>query len=51
MQHILHSYVCGINLRVLLLCQIYFLPKICVQEFDRNVFVVRKVNMTEEESF
>ena len=49
MQQTMHSNVCGINLKsesspVL---QNYFLRKIGVPEFDRNVFmIVGKVNMT-----
>ena len=51
MQQTMHSYVCGINLRSegSLVCrfgQIYISRKIGVPEFDRNVFIARKVNMT-----
>ena len=48
MQQAMHSYVCGINLRSessLVLSDLHF-TKIGVPEFDRNVFIVRKVNMT-----
>ena len=32
--------------KVLAFCQIYFSSEIGVPEFDRNVFIVRKVNIT-----
>ena len=48
MQQTMHSYVCGINLRSesTLFCQIYISRIIGVPEFDRNVFITLKVNMT-----
>ena len=48
MQQTMHSYVCGINLRSessVVLSDLHF-AKIVVPEFDRNVFISRKVNMT-----
>ena len=48
MQQTMHSYVCGINLRSessLVLSDLHFVKK-GVPEFDRNVFIARKVNMT-----
>ena len=48
MQQPMHSYVCGINLRsesFLILSDLLF-AKIGVPEFERNVFIPRKENMT-----
>ena len=47
MQQTMHSYVCGINLRSeisLVLSDLHF-AYIGVPEFDRNVFIARKVNL------
>ena len=47
MQQTMHSYVCGINLRSessFVLSDLHFAQK-GVPEFDRNVFIARKVNM------
>ena len=43
----MYSYVFGIRGQTILaFCQIYFSRKIGAPEFDRNVFIARKVNMT-----
>ena len=48
MQQTMHSYVCGIigGQKVLSFCQIYNLRKLGVPDFDSNVFIARKVDMT-----
>ena len=48
MQKPVDSYVCGINTRsgVHLFCQIYFSSNKGVPDSDRNLFIMRKVNMT-----
>ena len=48
MQQTMHSYVCGLNFRSesSLVLSDLLLSKIGVPEFDRNVFIARKVNMT-----
>ena len=52
MQQTMHSYVCAIKLRsknYLVLSDLHFASRkigVHVPEFDRNVFIARKVNMT-----
>ena len=47
-QQPMHSYVCGINLRSesSIVMSVLLLARIGVPEFERNVFIEQKVNMT-----